>query len=196
MKTIGLTGIFGSGKSTVAGFLGELGAAIIDADRIVHQLYVPEAEGYRQIVDLFGPGVIDAEGNLDRQKIADIIFTDKIARAKLDATIHPLVTQQIKSLLAEHRRCHTPVVVVEVPLLIEANMMSLVDEIWVTTAPREVVFRRLSHKSGMPYADVLARIHAQLPVRDQVRYATRVISTDTTLEHLKAKIQRLWKKMT
>ena len=180
----------------MAGFLGELGAAVIDADKIIHELYTPGAEGFQQVVAIFGPGIIDAAGNIDRPKLANIIFADKVARAKLDAAVHPLVAQQIQTQLAELRRAHAPIVVVEVPLLIEAKLTSLVDEIWVTTAPREVVFRRLSRKCAMPYEAVLARIHAQLPVREQVQYATRIINTDTTVEHLKAKIHRLWKKIT
>jgi len=195
MKTIGLTGIFGSGKSTVSGFLGELGATIIDTDNIVRQLYQPEADGFRRVVDLFGPDVLDVNGYLDRRKIADIIFEDKIARAKLNAAIHPLVIQQIKALLAEYRRRQIPIVVAEVPLLIEANLASMVDEIWVTTAPREVIFQRLNRKSGLSCSAILARIHAQLPVREQIRYATRVISTDTSLRHLRSKVQRLWQKI-
>ena len=195
MKIIGLTGIFGSGKSTVASFLGEMGATVIDADQIVHQLYLPEAKGFRQVVDLFGTAVLDSKGQLDRSKLADLVFTDASARTKLNAAIHPLATQQVKALIEEHRRRHTPVVIVEAPLLIEAGWIPLVNEVWVTTAPREVIFRRLNRKYSLPCSAVLARIHAQLSAKEQMRHATRVISTDTSLELLKAKVQRLWKKL-
>ncbi len=195
MKIIGLTGIFGSGKSTVGGFLGELGAAVTDVDAIVRQLYQPKAEGFRRVISLFGTEVLDADGYLNRNILAGIVFADKAARAKLNAAIHPLVLQETKALLADHRRRHTSVAVVEAPLLIEAGWVPMVNEVWVTTAPREIIFRRLSQKCGMPPSSVLARIHAQLPVREQIRYATHVINTDTSLERLKTKVKRLWQKV-
>ena len=195
MKVIGLTGIFGSGKSTVAGFTKKMGAVVIDADKIVHQLYLPEAEGARRVVSLFGPGMLDTDGRLDRQKLAETVFADKDALAKLNAAIHPLVVQQIKTLLADYnRRRGDTIVVIEAPLLIEAGLVPLTDEVWVTTAPRDTIFRRLNRKYGMPYPAVLARIRAQLPVREQLRHATQVINTDTSPERLKAKVSRLWKK--
>lgn len=195
MKIIGLTGIFGSGKSTVASFLGEMGASVIDADKIVHELYLPEGEGFRAVFSLFGASILDVDGHLDRRKLAKTVFADNESRTKLNAAIHPLVVRQVKALLAEHRRHHTQIVVVEAPLLIEAGLVPLMDEIWVTTAPREVIFRRLNRKCNMPCSAVLARIHAQLPVQKQLKYATRVINTDTTPELLKSKIGRLWRQL-
>ncbi|MCL2149724.1 MAG: dephospho-CoA kinase [Dehalococcoidia bacterium] len=196
VKVIGLTGIFGSGKSTIAGFLKDMGAVIVDADQIVHQLYLPGGSGFQQVVSLFGSAMVDVNCHLDRRKLADIIFADEAARIKLNTAVHPLVTRQLKVLLAEHRRRHTPVVIVEAPLLIEAGWVPLVDEVWVTTAPREAIFRRLNQKYDMSYSSVLARIHAQLPVREQIRHASQVISTDTSLERLKTKTQRLWQGIT
>ena len=177
----------------MAGFLEEMGAVVIDADKIVHQLYLPEAEGFRQVVNLFGASVLDGSNHLNRRRIADIVFADKIVLAKLNAIIHPLVMQQIKLLLMEHRRRHTSVVVIEAALLIEANWVPMVDEVWVTTAPRAVIMRRLNLKYGMSYSAVLARIHAQLPVREQIKRAAVVVNTDTSPELLKSKVQRLWK---
>jgi dephospho-CoA kinase len=194
VKVIGLTGVFGSGKSTVAGFLAEMGAELIDADKLVHQLYEPEAEGWRKVVAIFGRPVLTESGEIDRRRLADAVFNDTEAMRKLNAAIHPLVERRVKTLLAEHRRRRPLVVVVEAPLLIEAGWASMMDEIWVTTAPREVIFRRLNRKYGLSCREALARIRKQLPVREQVKHAARVINTDTSLEHLRAKVQRLWHK--
>jgi len=194
VKVIGLTGVFGSGKSTVAAFLGEKGAAVIDTDKIVHQLYEPGAEGSRKVCAIFGVVVQGEAGGIDRRKLSALVFRDKSSLDKLNAAVHPLAARRVKTLLDEHRRKHTPVVIVEAPLLIEAGWADLVDEIWVTTAPREVIFRRLSRKYGISCRDALARIRAQLPVRELVKRADRVINTDTSLEHLKSKVQRLWLK--
>ena len=102
---------------------------------------------------------------------------------------------ELKTMLEEYRRKHVPVVVVEAPLLFEAGWADMMDEIWVATAPREVLYRRLSRKWGLSYEEVLARVRMQTPVSRQVKQATRVINTDTSLERLKAKIRRLWPKL-
>ncbi len=195
MKTIGLTGIFGSGKSTVAAFMADKGAAVIDADGVAHQLYKPGAEGWNQVVALFGQGILTEDRQVDRRKLAAVVFNDRTLLKKLNAASHPLVESRIKALLEEYRRNHTPLVVVEAPLLIEAGWEKMVDEVWVVTAPREVIFRRLHRKWGLSYEEVVARIRAQMPVSQQIKHAARVIYTDTSLEHLKAKITRLWPKV-
>jgi len=195
VKVVGLTGVFGSGKSTVARFLGDLGAAVIDADKIVHQLYEPDAEGCRKVVALFGSQVQGEAGRIDRRKLSALVFKDKSALDKLNTAIHPLAARRIKALLEEHRRRHTRVVIVEAPLLIEAGWPEMVNEIWVTTAPREVIFRRLNRKYGITCKESLARIRAQMPVRELTKRADRVINTDTSLEHLKSKVQLLWLKV-
>ena len=195
MKVIGLTGIFGSGKSTVAGFLKEQGAAVIYADEVAHQVYEPDTEGWRRLVTLFGRGVLAEDGRIDRGKLGAIVFKDRAALDKLNAAIHPLAAKRVKALLEEYRRRHTPVVVVEAPLLLEAGWASMTSEVWVATAPREVIFRRLSRERGLSHDAALARIRTQLPVNRQVQQASRVINTDTSLERLRAKIRRLWPKV-
>jgi len=195
MKIIGITGIFGSGKSTVGCILGELGAAVIDVDTIVHQLYRPGTEGFQRVTNLFGAEILSSDGCIDRKILAGIVFADKAVRTKLNTAIHPLVLQETKAVLAEHRRRDVRAAVVEAPLLIEAGWVPMVDEVWVTTASRKIIFRRLSQKCGMPPSSVLARIHAQLPVKEQIKHATHIINTDTSLERLKTKVKTLWQKI-
>jgi dephospho-CoA kinase len=196
VKVIGITGVFGSGKSTVAGCLKEMGAAVIDADTIVHQIYEPNTEGWRQVTALFGKEILAADGKIDRCKLGKLGFGDQSALKKLNAIVPPLAARQVKTLLELHRRRHDKVVIIEAPLLFEAGWTGMVNEIWVTTAPREVIFRRLNRKAGLSCNEVLARIRRQLPVSEQVKRASQVINTDTTPERLKSKVQRLWQKTT
>lgn len=196
MKVIGITGVFGSGKSTVAGFLKEMGATVIDADTVVHKIYEPNTEGWKQITALFGNGILASDGKIDRCKLGKLVFGDEAALKKLNAIVHPLAARQVKTLLELHRRRHDKIVVIEAPLLFEARWDGMVNEIWVTTAPREVIFRRLNRKAGLSCSEVLARIRQQLPVSEQVKRANQVINTDTTPERLKSKVQKLWQKTT
>ena len=194
MKTIGVTGVFGSGKSTVTACLKEMGAAVIDADAVVHEIYRPHTEGWRQVTALFGNEILAEDNSIDRGRLGRIVFNDPAALKKLNAAVHPLAAQRIKYLLEEQRRRHAKVAVIEAALLIEAGWDKMVDEIWVTTAPREVICRRLNRKYGLSCPEVLSRIRRQLPVSEQKKHATHVVNTDTSLEHLKSKVQRLFHK--
>ena len=194
MKLIGLTGIFGSGKSTVAGMLSELGAAVIDADTIVHDLYKKDPECRRRLIDIFGRGILNSSGNIDRRRVAEIVFKDSHAMDKLNAAVHPLVTRELNARLAELRRKHAKTAVIEAPLLLEAGWEHIVDEVWVVTAPRSVICRRLHLKNKMTADEVLTRIRMQQPVKELLKHASEVINTDTSMVHLKSKVQRLWEK--
>jgi dephospho-CoA kinase len=194
VKVIGLTGIFGSGKSTVAGFLSELGATVIDADKIVHDLYKLDPECKRRLIEIFGRDIINASGYIDRRRIAAIVFKDRQALDKLNGAIHPLVTRELNARLADLRRKHIKVVVIEAPLLLEADWERIGNEIWVVTAPRSVICRRLHLKNKMPAEEVLTRIRMQQPVKELLKHASKVINTDTSLSHLKSKVKRLWEK--
>lgn len=196
MKIIGITGIIGSGKSTVAGFLQELGAEVIHADIIGHQVYEPGTPGWSRLIALFGDAILNASGHIDRQKLGHLVFQDAEARAKLNAVTHPLITGAVREQIAALRRHKTGVAVIEAALLIEAGWASEVDELWLTTAPREIIYKRLEKRSGMSHNEALARIKAQMPVSRQRRYATRVIDTDTTMDKLKSKVERAWRQAT
>jgi dephospho-CoA kinase len=194
MKIIGITGIIGSGKSTVAGFLRELGAEVINADEIGHQVYEPGTTGWSKVVAAFGDEILAKGRQIDRSKLGQIVFESNTARARLNSITHPLITREIQAQLSVLRQRKVSLVVIEAALLIEAGWESLIDELWVTTAPREVIYRRLKTRNGMPRAAILARIKAQMPVNRQRQYATRVIDTNISLEKLRARIIRLRQK--
>jgi dephospho-CoA kinase len=195
MKVIGLTGGIGSGKSTVSRFLAELGAAIINADKIGHEVFNPDAEVWREVVAAFGKQVVAANGTIDRKKLGAIVFGNPEARIRLNQIMHPRIYDVVKAQLEEYRRQKASVVVLEAPLLLEAGWTSLVDEVWVTTASEDTVLKRLRGRTGLSEAESKARIRSQLPMEERVRYADVVIDTDCDLDKLKAKVEELWRKL-
>ncbi len=195
MRVIGITGTIGSGKSTVAGFLRDLGAKVIDADKIGHEVYLLGSRGWKDVVEAFGKGVLAADSTVDRRKLGEIVFNNPAALANLNCIVRPLIAEEVQARLKELRKKRARIVVLEAALLIEAGWGPLVDEIWVTTAPESAIYKRLSAKRELTRAQIQARIEAQLPVKEQLKSATRVIDTNIPLPELKAKVAALWKKL-
>ncbi len=193
MKVIGLTGGIGSGKSTVSRFLAELGAVILDADKVGHEAYKPNTEVWREVVAAFGRQVLTPSGDIDRKKLGEIVFSNPESLSRLNQIMHPRMYDMVKANLEEYRRQGVDVVVLEAPLLIEAGWASSVDEVWVTVASESTVLRRLEECSGLSKQQALARIRSQLPSEERVKHADVVINTDCSLDELKAKVEELWR---
>ena len=195
MKIIGLTGGIGSGKSTVSGFLAEMGAIILDADKLGHEALKPGDDIWRQVVTAFGEQITAANGGIDREKLGKIVFGNSEARERLNRIMHPPMYHIAKAQLEEYRQQGTGVIVLEAPLLIEAGWTSLVNEVWVTTAPEATVLERLRKRTGLSEQESLARIHSQLPSEERIKHADAVIDTDCSLDELKAKVKKLWSEL-
>lgn len=190
MKIIGLTGSIGSGKSTVAHILEELGAVIIDADQVAHELYAPGTAGWNAVVDAFGTEVVATNGTIDRKKLGAIVFADSEARMRLNRIMHPLVDQELRRRvqILRDRGISAPVVI-EAALLIEAGWTGLVDQVWLVVAPREVVLQRLTEQRGMKADEVEARRSAQLDDDTRRRYAHVVIENSGSIDELRTQIE-------
>jgi len=195
MKIIGLTGGIGSGKSTVSKFLAHLGAVVIDADKVGHEVFKPGTKAWQEVVDAFGQGIISADGTIDRRKLGEIVFSNPGARAKLNQVMHPLIYEQVKSRIGEYGKKGVAIIIVEAPLLLEVGWKSLVDEVWVTSASEATVIKRLKEQKGLPEAQSLARIRAQLTDEERIRQADVVIDTDCALDELKERVEALWRKL-
>ena len=189
MKIIGLTGGIGSGKTTLAGFLKELGVAVIDADKLGHQA-LRESQVRRELVAAFGRGILDSDSQVDRPKLARLVFGYPQQLARLNRITHPRIAQMITDWLDEHRRQGAGAVVIEAPLLVETGWVDTVDEVWVTVAPRTVVLTRLQ-QMGFTRREVLTRLGAQMKPEERLKKADVVINTDTSLEELKARAKEL-----
>ena len=192
MKVIGLTGGIGSGKSTVSQFLAELGAVIVDADRVGHEAFKPDTDVWREVVAAFGRQILTPNGDVDREKLGETVFANPESLLRLNQITHPRIYEMVKARLEEYQRQGVSVVVLEAPLLIEAGWSSLVDEVWVTIAPESTVLRRLKERPGLSEQQSLARIHAQLPSEERIKHADVVIDNDCSLNELKAKVRELW----
>jgi dephospho-CoA kinase len=192
MRVIGLTGGIGSGKSTVSRLLAELGAVIIDADKVGHEAFKPDTELWREIVTIFGQQVLTPVGEIDREKLGAIVFDDPESLARLNRIMHSRMYDIVKGQLEQYRQQGVPVVVLEAALLLEADWTAQVDEVWVTVAPEATVIKRLMERTGLSEAQSLARIRAQMSNEDRIKQADVVIDTDCSLDELKAKVEGLW----
>ena len=193
MKVIGLTGGIGSGKSTVSRLLADLGAVVLDADKVGHQAYQPGTETWKELVAAFGEEIVSPDGTIDRKKLGAIVFGDPESLARLNRIVHPRMFDMMKAQIEEHRRQSVSVVVLEAAILLEAGWTPLVDEVWVTVASEPTVVRRAIERTGLPEEQIRARIRSQLSNEEREKAASVVISNDGDLEELRAKVAELWK---
>lgn len=193
MKTIGLTGGIGSGKSAVSAMLGELGAWVIDADKVGHDIYRPDMEAWRQVVAAFGAEILAADRSIDRKKLGGIVFGNDEALARLNAIVHPLMFDEIGRRIAAKRAAgfRRPIVV-EAAVLIEANWLPLTDVVWVVETPRAAVVARVAAQRGLPARDIEARIASQLSDAERRRHADLVIRNGGSLEALRRQVEAAW----
>jgi dephospho-CoA kinase len=191
---IGLTGGMGAGKSTVAALLAELGAAVIDADRIGHEVYRPGSEGFRRLVETFGPGVVDADGTIDRRALGALVFADRAALARLNAIVHPLIAAEIARRLAAVRETgFRGPIVIEAFGLLEAGWRPLMDHVWVVSTARANAIARVVASRGLAREEVERRLEAQMPDAERRRLADVVIENNGPLQALQAEVEKAWR---
>ncbi|MBM3946306.1 MAG: dephospho-CoA kinase [SAR202 cluster bacterium] len=194
MITIGLTGGIGTGKSSVAGILQELGAAIVDADKLGHEAYVPNTDGWRAVVEAFGRDILTPNNEIDRRKLGGIVFSDPAHLAKLNSIMHPrikaMAVERFKQLAAQG----TKVAVLEAAVLVEAKWTDIVDELWVTTADEDVCVRRVRARNNLPEGAVRARIRSQIPAAERLKYAQAAVANNGDLNELRRTVEQVWNK--
>lgn len=196
MVVIGVTGNIGSGKSTVCRFLAELGAAVIDADEAAQEVYKPHSQVWQEIIDTFGPEVLQPNGEIDRVKLAQLVFPDPKALAQLNEIVHPEAYQLVKERIENYRRLGTKVVALEAALLIEANWTTLVDKVWLVTASPDTVLQRLTRGQKADQDQILARLKSQTPDEKKMKSVDEVIYNEGDINELHKKIAELWNKLT
>ncbi len=192
MRLVGLTGGIGSGKSSVSRLLQQHGARIIDADRITHQLERRGQAVWREIWDVFGWAVLSADGALDRKRLGHVVFNDSAERSRLNGIVHPAVQAEIRSQIQQARDQDCAVAVLDVPLLIEGGLYRIVDEIWVVYTEPEQQVERIRNRDGVSPETAWQRIRAQMPLKDKLPYAHRVIDNRGPASALEEVVQRLW----
>ncbi len=193
MILVGLTGGIGSGKSTVAAMLAAHGAAVIDADAITRELQRPGTPVLAAMVDRFGAAIVRADGTLDRQAVADVVFSDPAALADLNAIVHPAVGAEIARRLEVEAAADEPgrVVVLDVPLLVESGRSDMAALIVVDVDP-EVAVRRLVDQRGMSEADARTRMARQVGREDRLARADVVVDNSGDLDTLRRRVEEVW----
>ena len=184
---VGLTGGFGTGKSTAAGMFQELGAWIIDADRIAHEALRKESPVYGEISKLFPEAV--TSGDLDRKKIAAVVFNQPEKKKKIELLVHPYVFERMEQEISE---AEETVVVLDVPLLFETGLDQRCDLVCVVDAPETAVRERLKER-GFTEKEIDARKKAQMPLEEKKKKANFIINNSQDLEQTKQDVEKIWK---
>lgn len=204
---VGLTGGIGTGKSTVASMFEKRGAVVLDADAIVHQL---QAAGMPMLVEIaraFGKEILQPNGSLDRERLGQRVFADPAARAELNRIVHPEVGREMLRRLQEAQRGNAPLVVLDIPLLLEgrtaaaggkrraASASELTREVIVVYAPRSAQIERQMARDGITRDHAEERIAAQLPIDRKREMADHVIDNSGTLEETEAQVRALFERL-
>ena len=193
---IGLTGGIASGKSTAANLLGELGAHVIDADKLGHNAYVKGSDAFNSVVSVFGQDTVGDDGEIDRKVLGSKVFGSPESLKKLTDIVWPAIKkmaqQEIESVRAQQPK---QVIVLEAAVLFEAGWEDIVDEVWSTLVDREVAIERATNRDGSDREQVEARIDAQLTNEERAKKADRLIKNSSSEEDLAERVKALWKEV-
>jgi dephospho-CoA kinase len=192
MLLVGLTGNIAAGKSTVAQFLSERGATIIDADILARRSVERGTAAYDKIVRHWGSAVLAPDGLLDRAALRRAVFHDPEQLEQLNEIVHPEVERQRVALVAEAKERGDRIVICDIPLLFERHLVDRFDRVILVDAPREVRLERLVQERELPEADAMAMIAAQMPADLKRARADHVIDNDGTLGKLETKVREVW----
>jgi dephospho-CoA kinase len=193
---IGLTGGIAAGKSTVSAQLAELGAHVIDADRVGHAVITPQGEAYPEVVAAFGTEILEEDGSISRQKLGAIVFATPERLAQLNAISHPRMAErmarEIDALRRRRSRERPRAIVLDAAILFEAGWHTLCDVIWTVEAPAAVAIERLVQRNQLTPAEAQARLDAQMSNAERAARAQRVLRNDGSLDALAEQVARAW----
>jgi len=190
MLVVGLTGIIGSGKSTVANMLSEQGASVIDVDRIGHTV-LDDGDIKIKLQQEFGREIIDENGNVSRKMLGDIVFKDKAKIKKLNALLHPKMIQIVEQKIQERKQSDIAYIIVEAALLFEMGLQKQVDFSVTVTAPEEVCIERVHIRNNLPREHIASRMKFQLSDQEKRERADIIIENDGALNELNQKVHKV-----
>ena len=197
MKILGITGNIGSGKSVATAYLETLGAAVIDADQIGHQIIRRGEAAYEPLLAAFGESFLDVKGEFDRQALGGYVFADKsgVRRRQLNSITHPLIRDRIAKQLEQYADQGYRLAVIEAALLFEAEMTGMMDRVWLIAAPREELLQRVTRRDDTDEAIVIARLEGQMPIEEMMELADLVINNEGSIEQFQYKIKEQYDKL-
>ena len=190
---IGITGSFCTGKSEVAHAFKELGAKIIDLDKLAHTTLRPGTESFRKIIKEFTEDIL-VNRRIDRSLLAQKVFMNKKRKNKLNSIIHPIVIRQMLGLLKRFNKKYK-IIVVDVPLLFEAGMKKYFDYIVVVKANKKIQMKRAMKKTGLSKIDILRRINSQWPIAKKIKHANFVIDNNDSMRKTQRQVKEIWEKI-
>jgi len=192
MIIVGLTGSVGTGKSTVTNFFRQLGAYIIDWDELAREVIRPHLRAWEEIVEYFGKEFLNEDLTINRQKLAEIVFSDKEKVAKLNQMVHPEVFKEDERITNEIKSLDPDALIIkDIPLLFELTRPIFVDKVVVVSVSEQTQLRRLEEK-GMSREDTQSRIKSQLPLEEKIKSADFVINNDGPLEETKKQVEEIY----
>jgi len=192
MRVLGLTGGIGSGKTLVGEMFAQLGAEIIDADQLARDVVEPGQPALGEIVERFGPDVLQADGRLDRAKLGSIVFADASARTALNAITHPRIRERMEAAVSE-RKDRSGVLILVIPLLYESARTALVEKVIVVWVDPQTQFRRLVERGGLTAEQAQQRIAAQMPLDQKRALADHVIDNRGTPEETRRQVETIYR---
>lgn len=196
MKVFGLTGGIACGKGTVASMFAELGAAVIDADDVAHELIAPGKPAWRQAVESFGDSILKPDGTIDRKELAEIVFSDAAARKRLNAITHPRITEEIHTRLADLARSGSEIAIVQAALIGETTAGDGFDGIIVVYADPIIQIARLTGRDHLTEQEARKRIETQMPTDTKRELADYVIDNSGSVEKTREQVETLWEELT
>lgn len=191
MRWIGLTGGLGTGKSTVSESLRKAGIPVVDADRIAKEVVEKGSPGLQQVVQAFGPDILNSQGEMERTRMAGLVFSDPKKLQKLESILHPLVQAEVRSQRQWLEDQHHTWAVYDVPLLFEKNLQAQFDEIILVTCDEAQQWERIRKRNGWKDEEIQKRLQAQWPLANKQKLSHHILENNGTLEQLEKKVATL-----
>ncbi len=185
---IGITGGIGSGKSTVTEYISQKGFPIVDADKISKKL-MDEEDTACQVIDAFGNGILDANGNVDRRKLREMVFCDKVLLQRLNSIFHPKIREGIENEIARLKKEGKDIIFLDAPLLIENKIDRMVDEVWIVSCSKETQIERVVKRDGSNRNEVDNIMKRQMPLEKKMKHADLVFQNEDSIKDLREKIE-------
>ena len=195
MRLIGLTGGIATGKSEVAAMLAEHGATVVDADELAREVVRPGEPALADIASRFGVGVLTPDGTLDRERLGEIVFADASARRDLEGITHARIAALMQQRIADAAARETPVVVLDIPLLLERDLENTVDGVLLVHAPAGVQLARVASRDHLTDDAARQRLAAQLPIDEKRTRATWIIDNSSDLDSTRRQVDAWWREV-